>query len=165
MCFKSYIWILKKLKIMKKLLCIYLSLTLFACASDTPVKEEAVIEQDQFQIPDEVQGTYTGVLPCDDCEGIEIELVLTAGRYNMSLVYRGKSDEIFLEDGTFQKEADQIQLFRTESTGMNKFLIKPGQLVMLNDDGAEVTGRDKEKYILYLDEEADFDLDLEQDEE
>lgn len=150
---------------MKKLLFVYLSLTLFACASDAPVQEEAILEQDAFQIPDEVQGTYTGVLPCDDCEGIEIELVLTAGRYNMSLVYRGKSDEIFLEDGTFQKEADQIQLYRTESVGLNKFLIRKGQLIMLDEYGNEVTGKDKDKYILYLDEEADFDMDLEQDEE
>ncbi|MBK7427476.1 MAG: copper resistance protein NlpE N-terminal domain-containing protein [Saprospiraceae bacterium] len=150
---------------MKKLFLLYLSLGLIACASDSDVAEGTSKTEEELVIPDEVQGTYTGVVPCDDCEGIEIELVLTSGRYNMSLVYQGKTDEIFLEDGTFQKEGDQIQLIRTETSGLNKFLIRPGQLIMLNDEGLEETGPDKERYILYLDEEADFDLNLEEDQE
>lgn len=150
---------------MKKLLFLYIGLSLIACASDTTVKEATSNEQEELIIPDEVQGTYTGVVPCDDCEGIEIELILTSGRYNMSLVYQGKSDEIYLEDGTFQKEGDLIQLFRTESTGLNKFLIRPGKLILLNSEGMEETGSDSERYILYLDEEADFDLNLEQEEQ
>ena len=150
---------------MKKLFLLYLSLGLIACASDSDVTEGTSKTEEELVIPDEVQGTYTGVVPCDDCEGIEIELVLTSGRYNMSLVYQGKTDEIFLEDGTFQKEGDQIQLIRTETSGLNKFLIRPGQLIMLNDEGLEETGPDKERYILYLDEEADFDLNLEEDQE
>jgi uncharacterized lipoprotein NlpE involved in copper resistance len=150
---------------MKKLFLLYVGLSLLACASDPPIKEGTVNTQEELIIPDDVQGTYTGVVPCDDCEGIEIELILTSGRYNMSLVYQGKSDEIFLEDGTFQKEEDQIQLIRTETSGLNKFLIRPGQLILLNDEGVEETGPDREKYILYLDEEADFDLNLEEDQE
>lgn len=143
----------------------YLSLNIIACASDSTVVEGTGNETEELIIPDEVQGTYTGVVPCNDCEGIEIELILTAGRYNMSLVYQGKSDEIFLEDGTFHKEDDQIQLIRTETSGLNKFLIRPGQLIMLNEEGLEETGPEKEKYILYLDEEAEFDLNLEGDQE
>ena len=150
---------------MKKLFLLYLSLGLIACASDSDVTEGTSKTEEELVIPDEVLGTYTGVVPCDDCEGIEIELVLTSGRYNMSLVYQGKTDEIFLEDGTFQKEGDQIQLIRTETSGLNKFLIRPGQLIMLNDEGLEETRPDKERYILYLDEEADFDLNLEEDQE
>lgn len=147
---------------MKRLLLLCLGLGLVACASDSA---ETITNntQEELIIPDEVQGTYTGVVPCDDCDGIEIELILTSGRYNMSLVYQGKSDEIFLEDGTFHKDEDQIQLIRTETSGLNKFLIRPGQLIMLNDEGLEETGPGKEKYILYLDEEADFDLNLEED--
>ncbi|MDR3201104.1 MAG: copper resistance protein NlpE, partial [Spirochaetales bacterium] len=53
--------------------------------------------------PDSIAGTYTGIIPCADCEGIETVITLTSdNRYTIRWRYLGKEPENLFEDsGTF----------------------------------------------------------------
>jgi uncharacterized lipoprotein NlpE involved in copper resistance len=43
-------------------------------------------------------GSYRGLLPCADCDGIETVVRLeNDGTYRLQLKYRGRSDEVFTE--------------------------------------------------------------------
>src|SRR5690554_4349791 len=43
------------------------------------------------------KGTYTGILPCADCEGIETKVVLRDSTYTLSSMYLGKEESASLE--------------------------------------------------------------------
>lgn len=48
-------------------------------------------------------GTYSGVLPCDDCEELQAEVTLEEnGRFSRKLVYKGKSKTPLLSSGLFE---------------------------------------------------------------
>jgi len=59
------------------------------------------------------EGTYTGVLPCADCEGIETVIKLSKDlTYSMTSKYIGKSSKTFEGKGSFSwsKEGNKIKL-------------------------------------------------------
>jgi uncharacterized lipoprotein NlpE involved in copper resistance len=48
-------------------------------------------------------GTYSGVLPCDDCDELQAEITLEEnGRFSRKLVYKGKSNTPLLSSGIFE---------------------------------------------------------------
>lgn len=54
-----------------------------------------------------VEGTFAGILPCADCEGIKTELMLHAdGTYMLSETYLGKKDKPFEGQGKWTASAD-----------------------------------------------------------
>ena len=48
-------------------------------------------------------GTYAGVLPCDDCDELQIEVTLEEkGRFSRKMIYKGKSKTPLLSAGKFE---------------------------------------------------------------
>jgi copper homeostasis protein (lipoprotein) len=93
-------------------------------------------------------GTYTGTLPCADCGGIAATVTLNSNQtFQRIFVYHGKRNTAFDEKGkfTWNKKGDTITLDSKEDPS---FRVKAGRIVMLDDDGNEVTGPLAEKYIL-----------------
>lgn len=93
-------------------------------------------------------GTYAGTLPCADCAGIEATVVLNTDQtYHQTFVYEGKKDSSFKEEGkfTWNKDGNTITLISKASPS---FRVKEGSIVMLDDDGNEITGPLANNYIL-----------------
>ena len=97
-------------------------------------------------------GTYTGTLPCADCEGIQQVLVLNQDlTYQLSVVYKGKSAEPHLTKGTFSwnKEGSKITL-----QGLDKknqpgiYQVGENRLIQLDINGKRITGDLASRYEL-----------------
>ena len=96
-------------------------------------------------------GTYKGVLPCADCEGIETELELNTDKtYELKETYLGKGDgKAFESKGSFQFDANNTSVIKLDKTGDNrKYFVAEGYLKALDMEGNEITGDLADKYEL-----------------
>lgn len=96
-------------------------------------------------------GTYKGVLPCADCEGIETELELNADKtYELKETYLGKGDgKAFESKGSFQFDANNTSVIELDKTGDNrKYFVAEGYLKALDMEGNKITGDLADKYEL-----------------
>lgn len=96
-------------------------------------------------------GTYRGVLPCADCEGIETIVTLDAnGSYRMQEKYLGKNDQAFTQQGriTWNKAGADLTL---EGDPPARYAVKDNALTRLNTDGSPVTGDLASHYLLTKD--------------
>jgi uncharacterized lipoprotein NlpE involved in copper resistance len=95
-------------------------------------------------------GTYRGLLPCADCEGIENLLALHAdGTYQLNTIYKGKRGDFFTESGTFSwnKVGNTIQLSEAKNRP-GQYFVGENHLVQLDMKGEKITGDLAEKYVL-----------------
>ena len=94
-------------------------------------------------------GSYRGVLPCADCEGIETLVTLTDdSRFRSQSNYLGKGDgTIFSEQGTFtwNAEGNTVTFAGREPA---KYFVAENQLIRLALDGSRITGALAGNYIL-----------------
>lgn len=94
-------------------------------------------------------GTYKGMLPCADCEGIETEITLKADKtYSISRRYLGKKTDPFTAAGNFAwKDGVRIKL-ENISSGPSEYVVGEGQLTQLDMEGKLVKGLVAKKYKL-----------------
>lgn len=97
-------------------------------------------------------GTYRGVLPCADCEGIRVELSITKkGAYELRKRYEGKLDEIITEKGSFRwlPDGNGITLYSGNNTNdYTHFLVGEKQIIMLDKNANRIESEFSELYIL-----------------
>ena len=93
-------------------------------------------------------GTYRGVLPCADCEGIETIVVLADdGTYRTQSNYLGKGGTTLSEQGRFTwNEAGNTISFTGSRPA--RYFVGENRLVSLNLDGSRITGELAEHYVL-----------------
>lgn len=93
-------------------------------------------------------GTYQGMLPCADCEGISTTVVLSGdGSYQLSRVYIGKSDQQFNSSGKFNwNEAGNTVLLEAEQPV--QFFVGENRLFMLDQQGKRIEGELAARYSL-----------------
>ncbi|MCX2450645.1 copper resistance protein NlpE [Pedobacter sp. PLR] len=144
-----------KIKILT-LACI--SLFFIACKSNEKNATETIKEAEEIVAADthnaqnslDWAGTYTGVTPCADCEGIQTELTLNPDlTYILKTNYMGK-DTHFPEDrGTFKWDStgSKVELLGLKDRS-NLFFVGENTLRQLDMEGKEVTGPLAEKYVL-----------------
>ena len=85
-------------------------------------------------------GTYRGVLPCADCEGIETVVVLTRdGTYSTHARYLGKAEPVFSEHGRFSwnEAGNSVTLTGREPA---RYFVGENHLLRLAPDGSRITG-------------------------
>lgn len=96
-------------------------------------------------------GTYKGVTPCADCEGIETEIMLNLDlTYVMKTKYLGKGDgKIFQEAGNFVwvKTGGIISLEGLKGRP-SQYKVGENQLIQLDREGKVIEGDLAEKYVL-----------------
>lgn len=96
-------------------------------------------------------GSYQGVLPCADCEGIETTVILGKDlSYTVRTKYLGKSDSTYERSGKFSwnERGNIIRLDgNTEQAGA--YFVGENVLTQLDKDGNKITGELAEKYILH----------------
>jgi heat shock protein HslJ/uncharacterized lipoprotein NlpE involved in copper resistance len=88
------------------------------------------------------EGTYRGVVPCADCEGIETTITLANdGSYRLEARYLGKSDGAFEEQGffTWKPEGNVIALEGLTNRPV-LYLVGEHHLLQLDLAGKRITG-------------------------
>jgi len=97
-------------------------------------------------------GTYHGILPCADCEGLETVIHLHHDHsFQMSTVYLGKSDEVFQTAGIFQWSDDGGKVTLQPSSrnlSPTTFMVGENRLIQLDKEGNRITGKLAELYVL-----------------
>jgi uncharacterized lipoprotein NlpE involved in copper resistance len=96
------------------------------------------------------QGTYAGVVPCADCEGIETTLTINKDlSYLLKTKYLGKDNKVLERRGTFTWEKNgQVINLKGLSESPNRYFVGENQLWQLSMQGEKITGKRAEKYIL-----------------
>ncbi|MDA3879221.1 MAG: copper resistance protein NlpE N-terminal domain-containing protein [Prolixibacteraceae bacterium] len=99
-------------------------------------------------------GTYAGVLPCADCEGIETLLTLGAnGEFRLETRYLGVDDgeNTFVSEGFF-KQSDDGKLIilnvEGEDSRFNQYMVDENRLVKLDSEGRRIEGEMADMYVL-----------------
>lgn len=93
-------------------------------------------------------GTYRGVLPCADCEGIDTVVALANdGTYRTQSKYLGKGDQVFSEQGifTWNEDGNIVTLPNREPA---KYFVGENRLTQLALDGSRITGSLAEHYVM-----------------
>lgn len=94
------------------------------------------------------QGTYTGIMPCADCEGISTAITLKKDlTFVLRTKYLGKSDSVYESTGTFawNKEGNKITLSGSEPT---VYFVGENTLSQMDKSGNQIVGATTGKYIL-----------------
>lgn len=98
----------------------------------------------------DVVGTYTGTLPCADCPGIKVEIILDADKsftYNSTYIDRNANAPI--EDiGEWSLKGDILTLTYDDSSTPTKFFVGEGYIQQLDGDGKKITGKLANMFIL-----------------
>ncbi|MEQ6121740.1 copper resistance protein NlpE [Reichenbachiella sp. MALMAid0571] len=95
------------------------------------------------------EGTYSGTLPCADCEAINYVLTLNRNMtYTENILYIGKSESKETNSGTYAIKNDSVVWLQNKNKGMNQFAIGNQKLEMLDISGQRIKSSFADKYIL-----------------
>lgn len=96
-------------------------------------------------------GTYSGIIPCADCEGIKMTLVLNDDlTYLKTMDYLGTDVDVYTERGSFKwnKDGGKIRLYRNKNIIVGQYLVGENRLIKLTNDGLPITGEIGKKFTL-----------------
>lgn len=127
-----------------------------ACNKTKEQTEEVVQEimADTLQTSLDWAGSYSGVIPCADCQGIFVRIDLTSdNRYTMEQVYQGATEGQNKENtsGSFiwNAEGTVITLQQADAEAFpHQLKVEPEQLIALSKEGKEMTGELADNYKL-----------------
>ncbi|WP_323012730.1 copper resistance protein NlpE [Castellaniella sp.] len=125
---------------MKKKLILALATAVLAGCTSLPTSTSAINSDHSARQALDWAGTYRGLLPCADCEGIETTVVLRQDRsYHQQTRYVGKGGQVFNQAGTFtwNPAGDTITLPDPEPA---QYFVGEGWILRLATDGSRITG-------------------------
>ena len=136
----------------------YIFISLLIIVSSCQRKKESLSENKVQTIADfpkandsqDFIGTYIGVLPCADCEGMETKLTINENNtFTKSVHYLGKGTKVFEQKGTFSwnKLGNVIQLTDVENAP-NHYLVSKNKLLQLDMEGNIIDGTMAQEYQL-----------------
>lgn len=98
----------------------------------------------------DIAGTYTGILPCADCEGIKTEIILNKDlTYIMRKSYLGKDEKIYETSGLFTWNAEGNTIILSGiKDAPNQYFVGENKLIQLDMDGLRITGNLADNYVL-----------------
>jgi uncharacterized lipoprotein NlpE involved in copper resistance len=102
----------------------------------------------------DLDGTYTGVIPCADCEGISVRITLNDNTYQVSYLYLGKEDanpELFMGKFSWNESNSAITLDSKKIPP--HYQVGKNKLIQLDMEGNKITGELAEMYVLTKDTE------------
>jgi heat shock protein HslJ len=102
------------------------------------------------------QGTYKGILPCADCEGLEMIICLNENNtYAIQSQYLGKGNKIFEQHGTFTwNKTGSVVIFEGIDNAPNQYAVEKNTLTQLDLEGKLITGNLANKYRLTKQKES-----------
>ena len=127
-----------------------LSLTLYNCNS---AKQPAAMDIHTSQSSLDWEGTYKGMLPCADCEGISTVIQLHQNNtYQLHQKYEGKDGTVNKSFGTFTWTDDGRKIILKVGTETIQLQVGENRLFWLDHKGNRITGTLANNYILIKDE-------------
>lgn len=95
-------------------------------------------------------GTYKGILPCADCEGLETEIIINENAtFCLKTKYQGKGDKVFEQKGTFAwNKAGNTIVFTEIKNAPNQYFVGENKLTQLDNSGKKITGSLSTAYVL-----------------
>jgi len=143
--------IIRKVVFVLSVACLFFGLN--ACKSNGGSSNQVQTETpDNSQTCLSWEGTYSGVTPCADCEGIETKISLKKDNaYQISWKYLDKNDEVYVHEGTFVWDSNS-SIITLENVGTNSFptlyKVCENYLLQLDLNGDVITGEFADMYIL-----------------
>lgn len=129
-----------------------LVLALTACGGSQSQNEKNEVATQQEMKSEGYYGTYLGVLPCADCEGIKTTLVIRNDRtYDLVSEYLStkKMPEPVKTSGVYNmKQSDLIELVTPSSGAKTYYKIVKNTLVRTDSVGEDYLGEMSENYKL-----------------
>jgi heat shock protein HslJ len=127
-------------------------LVLSACNQKSSQKSSNPTPEDNSRTSLDWPGTYIGMTPCADCEGVLTEIRLKADNtYEMATQYMGKSKEIYRKKGAIGWDAsgNSIRLVGAHiSSGDMRYQVGENVLIQLDQQGKRIEGELAEMYRL-----------------
>ena len=95
-------------------------------------------------------GTYKGILPCADCDGLETEITINENAtFCLKIKYQGKGDKVYEQKGTFTwNKAGNTIVFNEIKNGPNQYFVGKKSLTQLDMSGKKNTGSLATAYVL-----------------
>ena len=130
--------------------CLFFGLN--ACKSGGNSNQSQVATVDNSNTALDWEGTYTGVVPCADCAGIETKISLKGNNtYRISWKYMGKDDAASVKEGTFKWNSSG-NMITLENLNRNNFptmyKVCENYLLQLDLKGKVISGKTADKYRL-----------------
>jgi uncharacterized lipoprotein NlpE involved in copper resistance len=103
---------------------------------------KAIINPDQTS-QQNWQGTYSGIMPCADCDGVETVLTLNQDEtYQLTETYIGKENGVIESTGAVQWDEAGITITLVNDNGADpvKYSLNNDQLTKLDLEGAPLSG-------------------------
>lgn len=151
----------------KFLLLVTLSTVFFGCqkqtesqssAQDSIAKMDSIVEEAAHNAKKSMDyiGTYKGVLPCADCEGLETVLCINENNtYKLQTRYLGKGDKVFEQKGTFSWDDKGIKIILNDiENAPNQYFVGENKVTQLDMSGKLITGKSALQYVLSKQENA-----------
>lgn len=113
-------------------------------------KQAAVVEIHNAKNSLDYVGTYKGILPCADCNGLEVELVINENStFCIKTKYEGKGDKVFMQKGSFTWNEKGNTIILTDiKNAPNQYFVGEKMLTQLDLSGKKITGSLADEYIL-----------------
>jgi copper homeostasis protein (lipoprotein) len=136
---------------MKKIIVFFFILSIISCNKQNNT-EEKVNEPSVSNSKNSIDyiGTYKGILPCADCEGLETEIVINENEtYRIKTRYQGKGNKYFIKKGNFTWDKKGIIIILSNVENAPKYyLVGKNTLTQLDLEGQKISGSLANDYIL-----------------
>lgn len=136
---------------MKKFTLVLLLITLASCQKQGANHKKAIVP-DMHNAKNSLDyvGTYKGILPCADCNGLETELVINENStFCVKTKYEGKGDKVFMQKGNFTWNKNGNTIILTDvKNAPNRYFVGENRLTQLDLSGKKITGSLADEYIL-----------------
>jgi uncharacterized lipoprotein NlpE involved in copper resistance len=95
------------------------------------------------------QGTYTGVTPCADCEGIKVQITLSDSTYQASYLYIGHEEDGATQiSGKFSWDSTDGAIILENTVFPPYYKVGENRLIQLDMEGNPITGELADMYVL-----------------
>ncbi|MDR0230675.1 MAG: copper resistance protein NlpE [Dysgonamonadaceae bacterium] len=142
---------MKKIIFILSITCLLLGLN--ACKSkDKEQANSQIATLHNSMISLDWAGTYSGVIPCADCTGIEVKITLAQDHtFQMSMRYQNRKESDYNYSGTFRWSADGGSI-TLEGLDRDKYptqyKVGENKLIQLDLEGNVITGDLAQNYVL-----------------
>jgi uncharacterized lipoprotein NlpE involved in copper resistance len=94
-----------------------------------------------------LMASYTGSLPCADCEALNVSIdLLSDSSYRKKSIYMGKAGKEIVDTGKWVMKGDTLLLDVKNAPGI--YIKSDSGLVQLDVKGKRITGKLADKYVL-----------------
>ena len=136
---------------MKKTILLLFVVLLFSCQKPKLTEKNASVNEiHNAKNSLDYVGTYKGILPCVDCNGTEIVLIINENStFCIKTKYEGKGDKIFMQKGNFVWDKNGSTIILTDvKNAPNRYFVGENTLTQLNSSGKIIIGSLADEYIL-----------------